>query len=208
MDSKGTAGYDPAALFRIGYGLYVVTAREGDRDNGLIVNTVTQVTNSPDRVAVTINKGSLTHDMILATGKLNVNCLSQATPFSVFETFGMQSGRTVDKFRDFTPQYATNGVAYLPQYATALLSLESERYVDIDTHGMFICRVVDARVVGEGTTMTYDYYQQHVKQKPNTANKKGYVCRICGYVYEGDVLPPDFICPICLHGAADFERIE
>ena len=207
MVEKKSLSYDPAALFRIGYGLYVVTAREAGRDNGLVVNAVTQVTNTPDRVAVVRNKASLTHDMICKTGQMNVNCLSEQTPYSLFQTFGMHSGREVDKFRDFTPQYAPNGVAILPQYLTAWFSLEVEQYVDVGTHGMFICRVRGARVVSEGETMTYGYYYAHVKPKPPAEKKQGYVCRVCGYVYEGKELPPDFICPLCHHGVADFEPI-
>ena len=197
---------DATALFRIGYGLYLVTAREGDRDNGLIVNTVTQVTNTPNRVAVTINRSGLTHDMILRTGKLNVNCLSVDTPFSIFELFGMKSGRTVDKFRDFDLLRTANGLALLPRYVNAFLSLEVEQYVDLGTHGMFLCAVTDAQVLGDAPTMTYDYYYEKVKPRP-AEKKSGFVCRVCGYVYEGEELPKDFICPICLHGADDFEPL-
>ena len=198
---------DPRALFRIGYGLYLVTAKEGDRDNGLIVNTVTQLTNTPNRVAVTINRTGLTHEMILRTGRMNVNCLSVDTPFSIFEQFGMKSGRTVDKFRDFDLLRTSNGLALLPNYVNAFLSLEVEQYVDLGTHGMFICAVTDAQVMGDAPTMTYDDYYTRVKPKPDK-KKKGFVCRVCGYVYEGDELPKDFICPLCLHGADDFEPLE
>jgi flavin reductase (DIM6/NTAB) family NADH-FMN oxidoreductase RutF len=196
---------DPTALFRIGYGLYLVTAREGEKDNGLIVNTVTQITNTPNRVAVTINRSGLTHEMILRTGKMNVNCLSVDTPFSIFEQFGMKSGRTVDKFRDFDILRTANGLALLPSYVNAFLSLEVEQYVDLGTHGMFLCAVSDAQVIGDAPTMTYDDYYSRVKPKPE--KKSGYVCRVCGYVYEGEPLPKDFICPICLHGADDFEPL-
>lgn len=199
---------DFQALFRIGYGLYVVTARDGDKDNGLIVNTVTQVTNTPNRVAVTINKQNYTHDMIKKTGKMNVNCLSVEAPFKVFENFGFRSGRDVDKFADCTPLRSDNGLVFLPRYINALLSLQVESYVDLDTHGMFVCTVTEARVLSDAETMTYTYYQQNVKPKPDTEKKKGYVCKVCGYVYEGETLPEDFICPLCKHGAADFEKIE
>lgn len=198
---------DLTALFKIGYGLYVVTSNDGKKDNGLIVNTVTQVTDTPNRVAVTINKQNYSHHVIKQTGMMNVNCLSTAAPFSVFETFGFQSGRTVDKFADITPLRSDNGLVFLPRYINAFMSLKVEQYVDFGTHGMFICSITEARVISNAETMTYTYYQSDVKPKPQTEGKKGFVCKICGYIYEGDVLPDDFICPLCKHGAADFEPI-
>lgn len=198
---------DLTALFKIGYGLYVVTSNDGKKDNGLIVNTVTQVTDTPNRVAVTINKQNYSHHVIKQTGMMNVNCLSTAAPFSVFETFGFQSGRTVDKFADITPLRSDNGLVFLPRYINAFMSLKVEQYVDFGTHGMFICSITEARVISNAETMTYTYYQSNVKPKPQTEGKKGFVCKICGYIYEGDVLPDDFICPLCKHGAADFEPI-
>ena len=198
---------DLSALFKIGYGLYVVTSNDGKRDNGLIVNTVTQVTNSPNRIAVAINKENYSHHVIKQTGIMNINCLSDDAPFSVFETFGFASGRNVDKFANFTPLHADNGLAFLPRYINAFLSLRVEQYVDLGTHGLFICSVTEARVISDAPSMTYAYYQEHVKPKPETEGKKGFVCKVCGYVYEGDTLPEDFICPLCKHGAADFEPI-
>lgn len=198
---------DLTALFKIGYGLYVVTSNDGKKDNGLIVNTVTQVTDTPNRVAVTINKQNYSHHVIKQTGVMNVNCLSTAAPFKVFETFGFQSGRTVDKFADCTPLRSDNGLVFLPRYINAFMSLKVEQYVDFGTHGMFICSITEARVISNAETMTYTYYQTNVKPKPQTEGKKGFVCKICGYIYEGDVLPDDFICPLCKHGAADFEPI-
>ncbi len=199
---------DLTALFKIGYGLYVVTSNDGKRDNGLIVNTVTQVTNTPNRIAVTINKDNYSHHIIRQTGQMNINCLSVDAPFSVFETFGFQSGRTVDKFASCTPLRSDNGLVFLPRYINSLMSLKVEQYVDLDTHGMFICSVTEARVISDRETMTYAYYYANVKPKPQTEGKKGYVCKICGYVYEGEELPEDFICPLCKHGAADFEPIK
>ena len=198
---------DLTALFKIGYGLYVVTSNDGKKDNGLIVNTVTQVTDTPNRVAVTINKQNYSHHVIKQTGIMSVNCLSTAAPFKVFETFGFQSGRTVDKFADCTPLRSDNGLVFLPRYINAFMSLKVEQYVDFGTHGMFICSITEARVISNAETMTYTYYQNNVKPKPQTEGKKGFVCKICGYIYEGDVLPDDFICPLCKHGAADFEPI-
>ena len=199
---------DLSALFNIGYGLYVVTSNDGKKDNGLIVNTVTQVTNSPNRVAVAINKSNYSHHIIKQTGIMNVNCLTTEAPFQVFEQFGFVSGRNTDKFKDCTPLRSDNGLVFLPRYINAFMSLKVEQYVDLDTHGMFICSVTEARVLSDKETMTYTYYQNHVKPKPETKGKKGHVCKICGYVYEGDPLPEDFICPLCKHGAADFEPIS
>ena len=196
------------ALFNIGYGLYVVTCHDGKKDNGLIVNTVTQVTNTPNRIAATINKENYSHHVIKQTGKMNINCLSQEAPFSVFEKFGFQSGRTVDKFEGCEPLRSDNGLVFLPRYINSFLSLKVEQYVDLDTHGMFICSVNEARVISDKETMTYTYYQEQVKPKPQTDGKKGYVCKICGYVYEGETLPEDYVCPLCKHGAVDFEPIE
>lgn len=198
---------DLTALFNIGYGLYVVTSNDGKKDNGLIVNTVSQVTSSPNRIAVTINKENYSHHIIKQTGKMNVNCLSVDAPFSVFENFGFKSGRAEDKFADITPCRADNGLVFLPRYINSFMSLKVEEYVDLGTHGMFICSVTEARVMNDKETMTYTYYQKNVKPQPDTQGKKGFVCKVCGYIYEGDELPEDFICPLCKHGAADFEPI-
>lgn len=199
---------DLSALFNIGYGLYVVTSNDGKKDNGLIVNTVTQVTNTPNRVAVTINKENYSHHIIQQTGIMNVNCLSVDAPFKVFENFGFQSGRSVNKFADCTPLRSDNGLAFLPRYINSFMSLKVEQYVDLGTHGMFICSVTEARVLSDKETMTYTYYQNNVKPKPQTEGKKGFVCKICGWIYEGDDLPDDIVCPLCKHGAADFEEIK
>ena len=199
---------DLTALFNIGYGLYVVTSNDGKKDNGLIVNTVTQVTNTPNRIAVTINKQNYSHHVIKQTGVMNINCLSVDAPFKVFEVFGFQSGRNVDKFADCQPLRSDNGLVFLPRYINSFMSLKVEQYIDLDTHGMFICAITEARVLSDKETMTYTYYQNNVKPKPETAGKKGYVCKICGFVYEGEELPEDFICPLCKHGASDFEEIK
>ena len=199
---------DMTALFKIGYGLYVITSNDGKKDNGLIVNTVTQVTNTPNRIAVTINKENYSHHVIKQTGIMNINCLTTEAPFAVFEKFGFTSGRNTDKFADCEPRRSDNGLVFLPRYINSFMSLKVEQYVDLDTHGMFICSVSEARVISDKETMTYSYYFENVKPKPQTEGKKGYVCTICGYVYEGEKLPEDFICPLCKHGAADFEEIK
>lgn len=199
---------DLTALFKIGYGLYVVTSNDGKKDNGLIVNTVTQVTNTPNRIAVTINKENYSHHIIKQTGKMNVNCLTTETPFKVFESFGFRSGRNTDKFENCEPLRSDNGLVFLPRYINSFMSLKVENYVDLGTHGMFICEVTEARVISDKETMTYAYYHENVKPKPQTEGKKGWVCTICGYVHEDENLPDDFICPLCKHGANDFEPIK
>ena len=206
-DSEKADKNDLTALFNIGYGLYVVTARDGAKDNGCIVNTVSQVTNSPNRIAVCINKQNLTHDMVKKTGMMNVNCLSQEAPFEVFEHYGFQSGREVDKIVGDGLLRSDNGVVFLGKYINSFMSLKVEQVVDLDTHSMFICAVTEARVLTNVETMTYTYYQNYVKPRPETEGKKGWVCKVCGYVYEGEELPDDFICPLCKHGVADFEPI-
>lgn len=198
---------NPSALFKIGYGLYVVTARDGEKDNGQIVNTVTQVSDKPNRIAVNINKVNYTCEMINKTGRLNVCVLSEEAPFKVFEHFGFQSGRDVDKFADFKHvERASNGVLFLDKYANAYISGKVVDKVDLGTHTMFICEVTECVVLSDRETMTYTYYQKEVKPKPD-ADKKGFVCTVCGYIYEGDKLPDDFICPLCKHGADDFEPL-
>ena len=195
------------ALFNIGYGLYVVTSNDGTKDNGLIVNTVSQVTSTPNRVAVTINKENYSHHVIRQTGKMNVNCLDTTATFDIFQNFGFQSGRTVDKFAGIDELRSDNGLRFLPRHINSFMSLKVEDYVDLDTHGMFICSVTEARVLANTETMTYTFYQNHVKPQPETAGKRGYVCKVCGWVYEGEELPDDIVCPLCKHGAADFEPI-
>lgn len=199
---------DLTALFNIGYGLYVVTCNDGKKDNGLIVNTVTQVTNTPNRIAVTINKENYSHHVIKQSGKMNVNCLTTDAPFAVFEKFGFVSGRTVNKFENYESLRSDNGLIFLPRHINSFMSLKVEEYVDLDTHGMFICAVTEARVISDKPTMTYSYYHENVKPQPKTEGKKGFVCKICGWVYEGDTLPEDIVCPLCKHGFADFEEIK
>ena len=198
---------NPTALFNIGYGLYVVTAKDGDKDNGCIVNAVTQLTDKKLRVAVTINKQNLTHDMVKNTGVLNVNCLSEETPFEIFEYFGFQSGRNVEKFVSPNLQRSENGLVTLP-YTNSFFSLKVEQEVDLDSHTLFICEVTEAQVLSNKPTMTYTYYHKNVKPQPKMTSSKGWVCTICGYVYEGEELPPDFICPLCKHGVDAFEKIK
>lgn len=197
-----------AALMNIGYGLYVVTSNDGKKDNGLIVNTVTQLTNTPNRIGVTINKSNYSHHIIRQTGIMNLNMLTEDAPFSLFENFGFTSGRNVDKFAGSELLRSDNGLVFLPRYINSFISLKVENYVDLDTHGMFICSITESRVISQSPAMSYNYYHQNVKPKPESDGKKGFVCKVCGYIYEGDTLPDDFVCPLCKHGASDFEPIN
>jgi len=208
-DNNAADKNDMKALFNIGYGLYVVTSNDGKKDNGLIVNTVVQLTDNPYRVMVSINKANYSHHVIKQTGIMNVNCLSIEAPFKVFKQFGFQSGRSVDKFANEKELLRSdNGLIFLSNYINAFMSLKVEDYIDLDTHGMFICSVSEARTISKAETMTYTYYQKNVKPKPETAGKKGFVCKVCGFIYEGEQLPDDYICPLCKHGASDFEPIQ
>ena len=198
--------FDQTALFKIEYGLYVVTSNDGKKDNGMIVNTVTQLTDKPFRVAVNINKANYTHDVVRKTKKMNVNILTQDTTFDLIKKYGFVSGRDINKFEGEEVERSSNGLVVLSSHINAVLSLEVESYVDLETHGMFICKVIEAKKLNNNPTLTYNYYQSNVKPKPEE-KKKGYVCKVCGYVYEGDELPEDFICPLCKHGASDFEKL-
>lgn len=199
---------DSKALFKIGYGLYVVTTNDGKKDNGLIVNTVIQVTSTPEKIAVTVNKTNYSHDVIKATGKMNVNCLSTEAPFKVFEAFGFSSGRDTDKFKDCTPVRSENGLTVLPRYINAYFSLDVEQYIDLGTHGMFICSVTESKVISDAESMTYAYYHKNVKPKPKSERKKGYICTVCGFIHDEEEIPDDFVCPICKHTREVFEEIK
>ena len=201
---------DPAAFFKLSYGLFVLTAREGEKDNGCIINTAQLLTDTPKRITIAVNKQNLTHDMILRTGVFNVSVLTEKVPFKVFQHFGFQSGRDTDKFAGWQGPRSANGLCYLPEYTNALLSGRVISTADYGTHTLFVAEVTEARILSEEPSVTYSYYFQHIKPKPQpqAEQKKGFVCKICGYVYEGDTLPEDFICPLCKHGAADFEPLS
>ncbi len=198
---------DPSALFKIGYGLYVVTSHDGKKHNGQIVNTVSQVSSNPNRLAVSINKANYTAEIIQKTGVMNVCTLNEQAPFQIFQHFGFQSGRNVDKFAEYDHfDVASNGVAYLTKYANAYISLKVFETVDMGSHWMFLCDITESVVINQIETMTYSFYQKNVKPKPEE-EKKGWVCDICGYVYEGEELPEDFVCPLCKHPASDFSKL-
>ena len=203
---------DPTALFTLSYGLYVLTAREDGRDCGCIVNTVTQLTENPTRIALSVNKQNFTNEVIQRTGVFNISILTEAATMDLFRHFGFQSGRDVDKFAGRTDPVSENGLRYIGGPANALISGKVEQAIDCGTHMLYIALVTEARKLSDAPSMTYAYYFANVKPKPQPKPaedkpRRGFVCRICGYFYEGDELPPDFICPLCKHGAADFEPV-
>ena len=198
---------DNKALYKIGYGLYVITSSDGVKDNGMICNTVTQVASDPLLISVSINKANFSHDLIKKTGKMNVHAISEVAPFELFKRFGFVSGRDVDKFNHDLMVRTDNGLPLVTTYTNSVICLNVRDYVDLGSHGLFICTVEDAKVFSDKETMSYAFYQKNVKPKTQP-KKKGYVCKICGYVYEGDELPEDFVCPICKHPASDFEKIQ
>ena len=195
-------------LFNIGYGLYVLTANEGEKDNGCIINTVMQVTSDPLQIAIAVNKKNYTNEMIQRTKKFNVSILSESAKFEIFEHFGFHSGRNTDKFASFyDTKRSPNGVLYITQNTNSYMSAYVKQEIDLGTHTLFIAQLVAAEILSDEPTVTYTYYQKNIKPRPQPAAKKGWICKICGYIYEDEILPPDFICPICKHGAADFEKL-
>lgn len=202
---------EPNALFKLSYGLFVLTAKDGGKDNGCIINTVTQLTDTPKRITIAVNKANYTHDMIQKTGVFNVSVLSEDVPFKIFQQFGFQSGRDADKFAGMATQTrSANGLRYLDEYTNAFISAKVISAEDYGTHTLFVADITEAKVLSAEPSVTYAYYFEHIKPKPQpTAEaKKGWVCKICGYVYEGEDLPADFICPLCKHGAEDFEPLK
>ena len=208
-EHKADAPVEKNAFFSFSYGLFVLTARDGKKDNGCIINTAAQLTDTPKRISIAVNKANFTHDMIRKTGVFNLSMLSTDAPFGLFQHYGFQSGRDVDKFADVKGMArATNGVYYLPYSTNAFVSGKVTQEIDLGTHTLFIADVTEARVLSDAPSMTYSFYFANVKPKPSALKKQtGWVCKICGYVYEGETLPADFICPLCKHGAEDFEKL-
>ena len=197
---------DNNVMFKISYGLYVLTAKDGEKSNGCIINTLEQVTTTPNKVTIAVNKSNSTHDMILKTGRFNASILSEKADFDTFKHFGFQSGRDVDKFSNYPAEISENGIPYITKGTNGFISAEVISTVDLGTHTLFVANVTDGKVLSDDSSATYDYYHKHIKEAPQKKSK-GWVCEICGYVYEGDELPDDFVCPLCKHGAAYFEKL-
>ena len=199
---------DTKVLFKIGYGLYILTAHENGKDNGCIINTVMQVTSDPCMIAVAVNKQNYTNEMISRTRKFNISTLAEGVSFEVFKHFGFQSGKEINKFETFSDvKRSPNGVLYITQNTNSYMSAYVQKEIDLGSHTMFIGQLVESECLSDIPTVTYDFYQKNIKPKPESASHNGWRCKICGYVYEGEELPSDFICPWCKHGAVDFERI-
>lgn len=201
---------DTKAMFKLGYGLYILTSKSEGKDNGCIINTVAQVTSHPNRISITVNKDNFTHDMIVKEGIFNVSVLTTEASFATFQRFGFQSGRDCDKFQGYSAvKRGDNGVLYCTEAVNAFISGKVVNQMDLGTHTMFIADVTDCAVLSDGTSVTYDYYQKNIKPQPKKEESgvKGYRCTVCGYIYEGEELPADFVCPLCKHGAEVFEPI-
>lgn len=199
---------DKNAMYKLTYGLFILTAKEGDKDNGCIVNTVSQVTTEPNRIVVAVNKNNFTHDMIVRTGVFNVSILSEKSKFETYKHWGFQSGKDTDKLEQITFERSDNGLVYIAEETNAMISAKVVSMTDLGTHTLFLADVTDAKVLSDDESVTYSYYQKNIKQAPADAGKKkGFICTVCGYIYEGDTLPPDFICPLCKHPASDFKPL-
>ena len=202
---------DTKAMYSISYGLYVLTANADGKDNGCIVNTVTQVTTTPNQVIVAVNKANYTHDIIAGTGKFTASVISEQATFDLFQRFGFQSGRGADKFSGFDHvQRTANGTLAVTQGTNAFISGDVVQQIDVGTHTIFLAKVVDMATLGDAASATYAYYQKHIKPQPKAAPAAGktiWRCKVCGYEYEGEELPADFICPLCKHPASDFEKV-
>ena len=204
---------DNKVMYSLSYGLFVLSARRGDKDNGCITNTAIQVTTTPNRIVIAVNKGNYTHDMVAQTGRFTVSVLSEEAKFDLFQRFGFQSGRDVDKFAGFAgAKRGENGILYVTQGINAYLTCKVVSATDLGTHTLFLAEVTDGDVLSDAPSATYAYYQAHIKPKPAApaapSEKKRWVCKVCGYVYEGDELPADYICPLCKHPASDFEPLD
>jgi flavin reductase (DIM6/NTAB) family NADH-FMN oxidoreductase RutF len=210
IEHKPSEAIEPNAMFKLSYGLFVLTARDGDKDNGCIINTAAQLTSNPNRISIAVNKGNFTHDMIMKTGVFNVSILSTDAPFDIFKYYGFQSGRDVNKFPGSGFPRSRNNLIFITGCTNAFISGKVVEAYDYGTHTLFVADVTEAQVLSNVPSVTYAYYFANIKPKPQApAEKKvGWVCKICGYVYEGEELPPDFICPLCKHGAADFEKLQ
>ncbi len=200
---------DNKAMFNLSYGLFILTARDGEKDNGCIVNTVGQVTSQPNRISLTVNKSNYTHDMILRTKEFNVSVLAENSKFETYRHWGFQSGRNTDKLESVSFKRSANGLVYITDETNSYLSAKVVSSMDLGTHTLFIAEVTDGEVLSQNPSATYSFYQNNIKPRPDSAEKKkGFICTVCGYIYEGDTLPDDFICPVCKHPASDFKPLQ
>ena len=199
---------DNKAMFNLSYGLFILTAKDGEKDNGCIVNTVGQVTSQPNRISLTVNKANYTHDMILKTKEFNVSVLAENSKFETYSHWGFQSGRNTDKLESISFKRSANGLVYIADETNAFLSAKVVSTLDLGTHTLFIADVTDGEVLSQVPSATYSFYQNNIKPKPaSTEKRKGFICTVCGYIYEGETLPDDFICPVCKHPASDFRPL-
>lgn len=199
---------DNKAMFNLSYGLFILTAKDGEKDNGCIVNTVGQVTSQPNRISLTVNKANYTHDMILKTKEFNVSVLAENSKFETYRHWGFQSGRNTDKLESISFKRSANGLVYIADETNAFLSAKVVSTLDLGTHTLFIADVTDGEVLSQVPSATYSFYQNNIKPKPaSTEKRKGFICTVCGYIYEGETLPDDFICPVCKHPASDFRLL-
>ena len=210
LTGQKSAAIDPNAMFKLSYGLFILTAKDGNKDNGCVINTCMQITSSPLRIIITVNKANFTHELIVKTKTFNLSVLSESAPFGIFRQFGFSSGRDKDKFEGCTYEdRAANGIRYIRENANCIISADVKDSIDCGTHTLFIADVTQTIVLSGEKSVTYQYYSDNIKPKPQmqTKEKKGFVCKICGYVHEGESLPAGFICPLCKHGAEDFEPV-
>lgn len=202
---------DKKTMYKLTYGLFVLTSSLGGRDSGCIINTAGQVTSEPNRVSIAVNKANFTHDLIRASGKFNLSVLSESASFDVFQRFGFQSGREADKFDGYPAcKRSENGLYYVTEGTNGYISATVEQAIDLDSHTLFIAHVDDMEVLSDVPSVTYAYYQSHIKpqpEKPKNGGKTVWRCAICGYIYEDETLPVDYICPLCKHPASDFEKV-
>lgn len=200
------------AMYKLTYGLFMVTTTDGEKQNGCIVNTVSMLTDEPKRITVFVNKANYTNELLKKNKIFNVSVLTEKTPFEVFKQFGFVSGRDVDKFANTSYPTSENGLYYLPDYSNAVLSATVVDCYDYGTHTLFVAEVTEAKKLSSDSSVTYAYYQSNIKPKPQataseSSDKEKWVCKVCGYTHEGP-LPEDFVCPWCKHPASDFEKVN
>ena len=199
---------NPKVMNKLSYGIFIATARDGEKDNGCIINTGIQVTTEPNQIAFAINKNNYTHDIIVKTKALNLSILSEDATMATIKNFGFQSGRTADKFIEFPFERSANGITYIAKECNGYISAKVTQTVDLGSHTLFIAEVTDGDILNDQPSATYAYYHSNIKNTQKPEAKKGWICTICGYIYEGETLPPDFVCPLCNHPASDFEPLK